>query len=217
MKHQTADHFRFSINPGCSLYSFYDYSLGTLPTQTFNNFIKRKGVMKMKNRSLIVYYSWVGNTEVVAKEIHRLTKFDIQKIEEKKTRKLGKVAGAAMGAVFGLKSSLKPMDFAMEGYENIFLGVQVWAGKTAPAVNKFLKEASFEDKKVWLFITKADEKIPQQVIDSITQRIEKKGGSVFDSMAITTKWDPKTNIPIEPEDVQEATHEWLQKEGFLEE
>jgi hypothetical protein len=101
--------------------------------------------------------------------------------------------------------------------KNIFLGVQVWAGKTAPAVNKYLKKASFKEKKVWLFITKADEKVPRQVIDSITKRIEKKGGRVVDSMALTTKWDPKTNIPITSEEVQQPVDDWLKKEGFLEE
>lgn len=171
----------------------------------------------MKNRSLIVYYSWIGSTEVVAKEIHRLTKFDIQEIEEKKKRALGKIAGAAMGAFLGFKSSIKPMDFELKEYENIFLGAQVWAGKTAPAINKYLKKASFKDKKVWLFLTKGDEKIPQQVIESITKRIEKKGGKVVDSISITTKWDPKTNVPIAPEEVKDVVHDWLKKGGVLEE
>lgn len=170
----------------------------------------------MKNSSLIVYYSWIGSTEVVAKEIQRLTGFDIQRIEEKKNRKIGKVAGAAMGAFLGLKSRIKPMDFALEEYENIFLGAQVWAGKTSPAINNYLKKASFKNKKVWLFLTKGDEKVPQQVIDSITKRIEKKGGTVVDSMSITTKWDPKVNRPIAREEVQEPVYDWLKKGGFLE-
>ena len=170
----------------------------------------------MKNNSLIVYYSWIGSTEVVAKEIQRLTKFDIQRIEEEKNRKLGKIAGAAMGAFFGFKSSIKPMDFALDEYENIFLGAQVWAGKTPPAINSYLKKASFKDKKVWLFLTKGDEKIPQQVIDSITKRIEKKGGSVVDSISITTKWDPKVNLPIATEEVQEPIYDWLKRGGILE-
>lgn len=170
----------------------------------------------MKNSSLIVYYSWIGSTEVVAKEIQRLTGFDIQRIEEKKNRTLGKIAGAAMGAFLGLTSNIKPMDFALEEYENVFLGAQVWAGKTAPAINKYLKNASFKDKKVWLFLTKGDEKVPQQVIDSITKRIEKKGGSVVDSISITTKWDPKVNIPIAREEVQKPIYDWLKRGGFLE-
>lgn len=171
----------------------------------------------MKKKSLIVYYSWIGSTEVVAKEIQRLTQFDIQRIVEKKNRKLGNVAGAAMAAVLGVKSSIEPMDFALKEYENVYLGAQVWAGKTTPAVNKYLKKASFKNKKVWLFITKSDEKVPRQVIDSITKRIKKKGGMVVDSISITTKWDPKTNIPIALEQVQEPIQEWLRKSGVLKE
>ncbi|MEZ0481107.1 flavodoxin family protein [Planococcus sp. SSTMD024] len=116
----------------------------------------------------------------------------------------------------GLRSNIKPMDFSLEKYENIFLGAPVWAGKTPPAINAYLKKASFKDKKVWLFLTKGDEKVPQQVIDSIAKRIEKKGGKVVDSLSITTKWEPKTNIPIAAEEVQQPVHDWLTQGGVLE-
>lgn len=167
----------------------------------------------MEGKSLIVYYSWVGNTEVVAKEIQRSTGFDMEKIEENKQRKLGSIMGAAMGAVMGFSSRLKPMDFSLIGYENIFLGAQVWAGMTTPAINQYLRRARFAGKKVWLFVTKADEKVPQKVLDSITGRIEKKGGKVVECLSITTQWDPKTNIPITPEAVQASVDEWLKKAG----
>ena len=119
----------------------------------------------MKGKSLIIFYSWVGNTEVVAREIRNQTGFDIQKIEEKKDRKLGSIMSAALGAIIGLKSRLKPIDFLLADYENIFLGAQVWAGKTTPAINKYLSKASFKNKNIWLFITKADDKEPKKVID----------------------------------------------------
>lgn len=166
----------------------------------------------MKGKSLIVYYSWLGNTEVVAKEIQRQTGYDLLRIEEKTDRRPGSIMSAAMGAFFGFKSKLKPMDYLMADYENILLGAQVWAGNTAPAINAYLGKACFEDKKVWLFITKADENVPQKVIDSITHRIEKKGGKVMDSISITTQWDPKTNIPISPEAVKDNISKWLNKE-----
>ncbi|MFH1693328.1 MAG: hypothetical protein ABH890_03490 [Bacillota bacterium] len=165
----------------------------------------------MTENNLIIYYSWVGNTEVVAKEIQNQTRFDIYKIEEKKERKFGSIMKAAMGAFFGYKSRLKSMDFSMKDYENIYLGAQVWAGKTTPAINKFLSKACFKYKKVWLFVTKGDENEPQKVYDSITKRIEKKGGQVVDRISITTQWDPKTNIPMVPHDVKDFIHDWLHK------
>jgi flavodoxin len=170
----------------------------------------------MEGKSIIVYYSWVGNTEVVAKEIQRLTGFDIQKIEEKKYRKPGNIVGGAMGAFFSLKSSIKPIDFELASYKNIFLGIQVWAGKTPPAVNRYLSNVSLKNKNVWLFITKSEEKVPQKFIDSVTRRIEKKGGKVINDLSITTKWTPETNIPISTADVEKIINDWLTKSDVLE-
>jgi flavodoxin len=170
-----------------------------------------KGSIIMGKNSVIVYYSWVGNTKAAAEEIQALTGFDLLKIEEKKERKLGHIMGAAMSAFLGLRSSIKPMDFSLEKYDSVFLGTPVWAGKTPPAVNKFLSKANFTGKKVWLFITKADEKIPQKVIDSITSRIENKCGKVMDCLSLTTKWDPKTNIPITAEEIRSTVQNWVEK------
>ena len=119
--------------------------------------------------------------------------------------------GAAMSAFLGFQSSIKPMDFSLQKYDNVFLGTPVWGGKTTPAINKFLSKASFKGKKVWVFITKADEKIPQKVIDSITDRIEKKGGKVIDCLSLTTKWDPKTNIPMTAEEFRSSIQDWMGK------
>ena len=169
----------------------------------------------MEGKSVIVYYSWVGNTEVVAKEIQKFTGFDIQKIEENKIREFGKIAGGAMWAFGGLKSHIKPMDYELSSYRNAFLGVQVWAGKTSPAVNRYLHNVNLKDKKVWLFITKSDDKEPQKFIDSITRRIEKKGGKVVNSISITTKWEPKTNIPISTAEVEGRINTWLTEDRVL--
>jgi flavodoxin len=163
-------------------------------------------------KSLIVFYSWVGNTEVVAKEIQKQTGFEIQRIEEKKERKQGgNIMGAALSAVMGLKSSIKPMDYALKDYENIFLGVQVWAGKTTPAINKYLSKTDFKGKKVWVFVTKADAKVPQKVIDSITGRVAKKGGKVADSISFTMAWNPKNPVLLSPEAIKDEISEWLKK------
>lgn len=140
----------------------------------------------MKN--LTVYYSWTGNTEVVAKELHSLVGGDLRKIEEKKRRKGGAgFAGAALSALLGLKSKLEPLDISAEDYDDIYIGTPVWASHSAPAVNSFISGCRLQGKKVHLFITLADDKFPQKVVDSLTQRIEKRGGSVVGSIAVRTK------------------------------
>jgi len=150
---------------------------------------------------------------VVAKEIQRQTGFELQRIKDKKERKQGgNIMGAAMSAALGFKSSIKPMDFALKDYENIFLGVQIWAGKTTPAINKYLSKADFKGKKVRLFVTKADPKVPQKVIDSITARVEKKGGIVAGSISFTMAWNPKDTVLLSPEDIKDEITDWLKKD-----
>lgn len=159
----------------------------------------------MKN--LVVYYSWMGNTEVVANEIHNLVGGDLKKIEEVKQHKIGGFAGAATSAFLGLKSRLKSMDFSLKGYENVFLGGQVWASRSTPAINTFLSKAELKNKRVYLFLTKADDKVPQIVIDSIAKRVEERGGKVIDSFSVTTRMDSI----ITPEAIRESVSNWIKK------
>lgn len=160
----------------------------------------------MKN--VIFYYSWTGNTGVVANEIRQLTGADLKKIEEVKPRKSGAgFMGAACLAFLGLKSRLKPMDYTLGSYDNVFLGGPVWASRSTPAINSFIGRTDFRNKRVFLFLTQADDKTPQKVIHSIARRIEKRGGKVVDSIFITTKM----NSVITPEAVRESLSEWIKK------
>jgi len=160
-------------------------------------------------KSLIVYYSCVGNTKVVAEEIRQQTGYDIRRIEEARPRQLRGIMWAALGAVFGPKSELKPMDFDMAEYDTVFLGAQVWAGKTTPAINSFLSRANFRGKKVWLFFTLASEQAPPKFIDSVTRRVEAKGGKVLGSLTCISKWDPKENVLLKPEEARVKIANWL--------
>ena len=165
----------------------------------------------MSGNSLVIYYSWVGNTAAVAAEIQRLTGFRTERILEVKERTRGRIMGAAMGAFFGRGSRIRPIDFTLASAENILLGCQVWAGKTTPAINTFLSEAHFKNKKVWLFITLADNQVPQKVLDSISRRIERKGGQIMDTLLVVTKMD----TVIEDEKIRQPVHDWLAKNGLL--
>ena len=165
----------------------------------------------MAGKSVIVYYSWVGNTAAVAKEIQVQTGFDLMAIEEWKERSQAGIGGAAMAGFFGFKSRIKPMDFALPEVDQLLLGAQVWATRTTSPINSYLNRASFKGKNVWLFITHADENVPQKIIDSITARIAKKGGIVADCISFTTKMD--TVIPLE--NFQGELQRWLAKNGML--
>lgn len=167
----------------------------------------------MTGKSLVVYYSCAGNTKVVAEEIEQQTGYDIRRIEEMRPRDLKGIMWAALGAVLGQKSAIKPMDFDMAEYDTVILGAQVWAGKTTPAINSFLSRANFRGKKVWLFFTLASEQVPPIFIDSVTRRIEGKGGKVLGSLACISKWDPKERAPLKPEEARDKVRQWLAHMG----
>lgn len=163
------------------------------------------------SNSLIIYYSWYGNTEVVAKELNKQTGYDLQKIEETKDRPFSKLPLSAMGAFFGMKSKIKSMDYSHSDYENIFIGCQVWAGKTPPAVNRYLGKANFKDKQVYIFMTHADENLPQKCYESIVRRIRKKGGTISDHVSFSKSWDPENVVILEPQEVEEPINNWLNR------
>jgi flavodoxin len=169
----------------------------------------------MQNSKLIVYYSWVGSTKVVAQFIARQTNIDLVSIEEVKPRPLRKIMSAAMGGFLGFKSKLKPMDYEMKHIDTLLLGAQIWAGKTAPAINTFLSKATFRNKKVWLFMTLGDEKLSVKVIESIKKRIEKKGGSFEGYVSFQTHWEPEVNLPITEEEIREKAVNWLKENNLF--
>ena len=161
-------------------------------------------------KTLIVYFSWVGNTAAVAREIQAQTGFELRAIEEKKTRKPGAYAGAAMAGFFGIGGAIRPMDFAMAEFDQILLGVQIWAGHAPPAVLHFIRQADLSGKKIWLFITKADDHVPQPFLDGLVKRIEKRGGTVDGHFAVKTKMD--SVVPVEA--FREDLTTWLTERGF---
>ena len=175
----------------------------------------------MEGQSLIVYYSWTGNTASVAEELQAQTGFLAQRIEEVKPRPFGSLPLAAMGAWLGLKSDIKPLTESLDAYDNLFLGVQVWAGKSTPAINAFLKRENFENKKVWVFMTMADNVPSQKVMNSVRRRIEKKGGTVVDTIGFTAKVlaavgdEHRAAQVLSRDEIRETLEKWLKENQVI--
>lgn len=154
----------------------------------------------MKN--LVVYYSRSGNTQTIAQEISKMVNGDVLKIEMVKSIGFG---WAGFTSLAGFKGKIKPLDFNAKDYDNIFIGSPVWAGKSSTPINTFLHETDFTGKNIFVFITQADSKTPSSVYESITKRVEGKGGKVIGTFFIRT--DMKNSL--RPEKVREAVSEWI--------
>lgn len=159
----------------------------------------------MKN--LVVYYSWKGNTEVVAKEISKLVDGDLIKIEEEKEFKGSAFLLAALSALLGLKSKIKPIDESVKEYDNVFIGGPVWAGRTPPAINAFLDNADFRGEKIYLFLTQSGSREKESLIKEVRKKVEKKSGKMAESFFIQTK----KNKLVTEEEIKQPVAEWIKR------
>ncbi len=160
-------------------------------------------------KSAIIYYSWTGKTDTVAKVLQQITESDLLRLEEVKSRSSSPLSfiGACGSALFGGKSKLRPLASDLKAYDTLYLGSPIWAGRNAPALNAFISNTDLSGKKVYLFITQGDVKTPQAVYDSLKLRIEAHGGKIMGSTFIQTAMKEA----LDPEKVRQPLTAWLKK------
>jgi flavodoxin len=103
-------------------------------------------------KSVFVYYSLTGNGDYVA-SLLKEQGIDIIKLETKrpfpKAIALQMIVGGA-GALFHRKPRLKIARFDLSSYDEVILGTPIWNGRTAPAMNTFLKKNPLTGKTIVL-------------------------------------------------------------------
>ena len=97
----------------------------------------------------VVYYSLSGNTKEAAKIIARklgakILEIDLVKPLPKNTVRQMLVGG--MQSTFGRRPKIKGVTDNIDYYDEIILGMPVWAGMPASPVNTFIKNYGVADK-----------------------------------------------------------------------
>ena len=97
----------------------------------------------------VVYYSLSGNTKEAAKVIARklgakIFEIDLDKPLPKNTVRQMLVGG--MQSTFGRRPKIKGVPDNIDYYDEIILGMPVWAGMPASPVNTFIKNYGVADK-----------------------------------------------------------------------
>ena len=97
----------------------------------------------------VVYYSLSGNTKEAAKVIARklvakIFEIDLVKPLPKNTVRQMLVGG--MQSTFGRRPKIKGVPDNIDYYDEIILGMPVWAGMPASPVNTFIKNYGVADK-----------------------------------------------------------------------
>ena len=157
--------------------------------------------------NLVIYYSWTGNTRVVAQALSKALSGETREIFEHKNRIKGLgFFRAGYEAITEKKSNIQPLNYDFSPYENIFIGTPVWASKSCPAINAFIEKADLKGKKVYLFATSGGGS-SEGALKSMTEKIQRKEGQVMDSFALVTKAKGEALMGM----VQPAVQNWVEK------
>ena len=109
-------------------------------------------------KTLVIYYSYEGNSAVVAEELKKAASADALelKTEDEKVRTgFAKYAWGGKQVFTHASPKLKPYTVTIEDYDRIIIGAPVWAGTPAPALQSFLKATKISGKKIGLFLCHA--------------------------------------------------------------
>ncbi len=110
----------------------------------------------MKN--LIVYYSYTGNTEKIAKMIQEKTGGTVLCLEPKQpfsTDYDQVVAEYQNNSIDKRRVEIKDINIDVKEYDRIFIGTPVWWYTICPVVTEFLYKYDLSEKEVYPFATNA--------------------------------------------------------------
>ena len=99
----------------------------------------------------MIFYSFTGNTRLIAETIKNAINADIQEI--KPVKELDPESGmrfmlGGMQASLKLKAKLKPININPIDYELIFIGSPIWAWQVSPPIRSLSKMYDFSNKKI---------------------------------------------------------------------
>ena len=108
-------------------------------------------------KTLVVFYSYDGNSALVAEELQKALGEGCETLElriedEAKRSGFAKYLWGGRMVLSRANPKLKPYDTVIDGYDLIILGGPVWAGSPAPALRSFIAETKPEGKRIGLFL-----------------------------------------------------------------
>jgi menaquinone-dependent protoporphyrinogen IX oxidase len=147
----------------------------------------------MDKSIVVVYFSRDGSTRITAEAIARRLDVGIVELKEKKPRKNFLLSGFRASAKRHIPPAGDPWMETAEA-ETLIIGAPIWAGNGNPLINGFLDRANLVGKTVYFFTLQADpgRRRSDEVLAYYTDRVEKAGGKVAGTLALTGASPGKT-------------------------
>ncbi len=151
------------------------------------------------NKMLVVYYSWSGNTRVIAETIKKLTGADMLEIlpETPYPAVYGQtvdIAKKETGAKYCRPVKTKIPD--LSDYDTVFVGSPNWWRTVSSPIRTFLTQANLAGKNVVPFMTHEGSRMGRAVSDiktlcpnsKILEALPVRGGSARSAEKTVAKW-----------------------------
>ena len=119
-------------------------------------------------KTLIVYFSWGGNTKTVANHIHDLIGGDIVEVETvipypDTYEEVTQIAPGELASDY--RPELKTKVDNMDEYDTLIVGTPIWGGHLTPAMKSFLASYNLSGKVIAPFCTHGGSGTAQSVND----------------------------------------------------
>lgn len=110
------------------------------------------------SKKLVVYYSYTGNTKMIAERIQKILNCDVLEIKPVipySTDYQTVVDEEQNNESTGKTPEIEKIDKDLSKYDEIIVGTPVWWYTIAPVIRTFLKENNLKDKIIKPFATNA--------------------------------------------------------------
>lgn len=108
--------------------------------------------------TLVIYFSFDGNTKFIAEIIAKTMNADIIELKTSKqypTEGFSKYFWGGKSVIFGDKPKLINDHIDLSRYEIILIGTPIWAGSYTPPIKSFIHQYKLQGKRIALFASHA--------------------------------------------------------------
>ncbi len=150
------------------------------------------------NKTLILYYSYEGNTEKLANDLANTFDIKCAKLQPiKKFNKQGfaKYVWGGFQVISKRRPKLKPLNIDFDNFNNIIIASPIWAGQVTPAIYSFIKNNELNNKNISLFYThKGGNK---KVIDKFIKITQVNLNNIIDCPNVETDYENQKDRLLE--------------------
>lgn len=138
-------------------------------------------------KTLIIYYSQHGSTEVVARTLAKELKTDILEITDLKQRNgfKNKIT-SCIDSLKETKTEITPSKIDLTEYDTIYIGTPTWAGKPTPAIITLIDMCNLRGKDIVLFATMTG-RGGQATVDRMNEKVKARGARIIETFTLNTK------------------------------